>query len=404
MKTNAQKISFGEKIEYNLGYGSANLIVQMMKQLFLFLIISCILSSCSSQEPQTLKGAFVEEFLIGAAINTNISSGLDTASVRVLKEQFNSITAENCMKSETLQPEKDVFFFDDADQFVRFGEENQMAIIGHCLIWHSQAPNWFFTDENGQDVSREELIQRMEKHITTVVSRYKGKIKGWDVVNEAIMDDGSWRKSKFYEIIGDEYVNLAFQFAHAADPDCELYYNDYSMAHEGRRNGVVKMVKSLQEAGIKIDGIGMQGHFDMTFPDINELEKSLAAFAELGCQVSITELDITVNPSPDPNVGADVSASFEYQQSLNPYADGLPEEMTQKWENRCIDFFKLFLKYHENIDRVTIWGITDDTSWRNDWPIKGRTDYPLFFDRNHQPKPVVAELIKLGTTFNNIEQ
>ena len=378
-----------------------------MKHFYLFLIISCVLSSCSSQksqEPQTLKDAFAGKFLIGAAINTDISSGNDTASVQVLKEQFNSITAENCMKSEKIQPEKDVFFFDDADQFVQSGEENQMAIIGHCLVWHSQAPKWFFTDENGQDVSREELIQRMEKHITTVVSRYKGKIKGWDVVNEAIMDDGSWRKTKFYEIIGEDYVSLAFQFAHAADPDCELYYNDYSMAHEGRRNGVVKMVKDLQEAGIKIDGIGMQGHCDLIFPNIDEFEKSLVAFAELGCQVHITELDITVLPSPNPNVGADVAASFEYQQSLNPYANGLPEEIAQKWETRYIDFFKLFLKHQEKIARVTLWGITDDVSWRNGWPIKGRTDYPLLFDRNHQPKPVVTELIRLGATFNKVEQ
>ena len=377
-----------------------------MKRLLLFLMIAGVLSgcSCSSQEPQTLKDAFAGNFLIGAAINTNISSGQDTASIRVLKEHFNSITAENCMKSEKLRPENGVFFFDDADQFVRFGEENQMAIIGHCLIWHSQAPQWFFTDENGQDVSKEELIRRMEEHITTVVSRYKGKIKGWDVVNEAIMDDGSWRNTKFYEIIGEEYLKLAFQFARAADPDCELYYNDYSMAHEGRRNSVVKMVKDLQEAGVKVDGIGMQGHFDLIFPDINDFEKSLVAFAELGCKIHITELDMTVLPSPNPNVGADVAASFEYQQSLNPYADGLSEEIAQKWEARYLDFFKLFLKHHESVERVTLWGITDDVSWRNGWPIKGRTDYPLLFDRNHQSKPIVTELIRLGATFNNVEQ
>ncbi|MDR0866561.1 MAG: endo-1,4-beta-xylanase [Candidatus Symbiothrix sp.] len=354
------------------------------------------LSACSSAlEPTTLKDGYAGKFLIGAAINTNISSGRDTASIRVLQEEFNSVSPENCMKSEVLQPEKGVFFFDDADQYVKFGEENKMAIIGHCLIWHSQAPHWFFTDENGKDVSREELIQRMKDHITTVVSRYKGKIKGWDVVNEAILDDGSWRESKFYQIIGEDFIKLAFEFARAADPDCELYYNDYSMANEGKRNGVVKMIQKIQEAGVKVDGIGMQGHCTLNFPDLNEFEKSLLAFSELGCQVNITELDLTVLPGYDPSVGADVAASQEYQQTLNPYAEGLPEEVANQLSARYTDLFKLFLKHHDKIDRVTLWGITDDASWRNDWPIKGRTDYALLFDRNHQPKPVVKELIKL---------
>jgi endo-1,4-beta-xylanase len=359
--------------------------------------LSFFLSACSStSEPTTLKDAYAGKFLIGAAINTNISSGRDTASIRVLQEEFNSVTPENCMKSEVLQPEKGVFFFDDADQYVKFGEENNMTIIGHCLIWHSQAPKWFFTDENGQDVSRDELIQRMKDHITTVVSRYKGKIKGWDVVNEAILDDGSWRESKFYQIIGEDFIKLAFEFARAADPDCELYYNDYSMANEGKRNGVVKMIKKIQEAGIKVDGIGMQGHCTLNFPDLNEFEKSLLAFSELGCQVNITELDLTVLPGFDPSVGADVAANQEYQQSLNPYAEGLPEVMSNQLYARYTDLFKLFLKHQDKIDRVTLWGITDDASWRNDWPIKGRTDYALLFDRNHQPKPVVKELVLLG--------
>jgi endo-1,4-beta-xylanase len=357
-----------------------------------------VFNSCAikSKEPKTLKDAYAGKFLIGAAINTGISSGKDTASIRVLKREFNSIVAENCMKSENLQPEKGVFFFDEADQFVKFGEENNMTIIGHTLIWHSQAPQWFFIDENGQDISREELIQRMKDHITTVVGRYKGKIKGWDVVNEAIEDNGSWRNSKFYQIIGEDYIQLAFEFAKAADPDCELYYNDYSMAHEGKRKGVVNMVRKLQKAGVKIDGIGMQGHCSLTFPDLNEFEKSLLAFSELGCKVNITELDFTVLPTPNPNMGADVLANFEYQQSLNPYVDGLPEDVINQLYERYKDLFGLFLKHQDKMDRVTLWGITDDASWRNNWPIKGRTDYALLFDRNHQPKPVVKELILMG--------
>jgi endo-1,4-beta-xylanase len=364
-----------------------------------------VFSSCSlkSHEPKTLKDAYAGKFLIGAAINTGISSGKDTASSRILKREFNSIVAENCMKSENLQPEKGVFFFDEADQFVKFGEENNMVIIGHTLIWHSQAPRWFFVDENGLDVSREELIQRMKDHITTVVGRYKGKIKGWDVVNEAIEDNGSWRNSKFYQIIGEDYIQLAFEFAKAADPECELYYNDYSMAHEGKRKGVVNMVRNLRKAGVKIDGIGMQGHCSLDFPDFNEFEKSLLAFSELGCKVNITELDFTVLPAPNPNMGADVLANFEYQQSLNPYADGLPEDVANRLYERYKDLFKLFLKHQDKVDRVTLWGITDDVSWRNDWPIKGRTDYALLFDRNYQAKPVVNELIRMGAKNNAIK-
>jgi endo-1,4-beta-xylanase len=362
----------------------------------IFIFSSCLLKS---QEPETLKDAYAGKFLIGAAINTGISSGRDTASIRILKKEFNSIVAENCMKSENLQPEKGVFFFDDADRFVRFGEENNMTLIGHTLIWHSQAPQWFFVDENGQDVSREELIQRMKDHITTVVGRYKGKIKGWDVVNEAIEDDGSWRNSKFYQIIGEDYIRLAFEFAKAADPDCELYYNDYSMAHEGKRRGVVTMVENLRKADVKIDGIGMQGHCSLTFPDLNEFEKSVLAFSESGCKVNITELDFSVLPSPDPAVGADVSADFEYRQSLNPYADGLPEEVADQLYQRYKDLFKLFLKHRNKIDRVTLWGVTDDASWRNDWPVRGRTDYALLFDRKYQPKLVVKELVVMGAQY-----
>ncbi|GHT51817.1 beta-xylanase [Bacteroidia bacterium] len=358
--------------------------------------LSLLLSACSAPEPTTLKDAYAGKFLIGAAINTHISSGRDTASIRVLRAEFNSVTPENCMKSENLQPEKGVFFFDDADQYVKFGEENGMTVIGHCLIWHSQAPEWFFTDENGQDVSREELIQRMKDHITTVVSRYKGKIKGWDVVNEAILDDGSWRESKFYQIIGEDFIQLAFEFARTADPDCELYYNDYSMANEGKRTGVVNMIKNIQAQGVQVDGIGMQGHCGLKFPDLNEFEKSLTAFSGLGCRVNITELDFTVLPGFDPSVGADVAASFEYQQSLNPYADGLPEAVESQLYSRYKDLFGLLLKHQDKIDRVTLWGITDDASWRNDWPIKGRTDYALLFDRNYQPKPVVKELVNLA--------
>lgn len=363
------------------------------KNVWILTLLCTVLIGCSTSNA-SLKDSLKDKFMIGVAMNAAQITGADSASVEIIKNQFNSITAENCMKSEELQPIEGEFNFELADKFVKFGEENNMYIIGHTLIWHSQAPKWFFTDEKGTDVSREVLIERMKKHIFTVVGRYKGKVKGWDVVNEAFEDDGSWRKSKFYQIIGEDYMKLAFQFAHEADPDADLYYNDYSMAHKGRRDAVVNMIKKLQSEGVKIDGIGMQGHMDMEFPEIGEFEKSLVAFAQAGMKVMITELDLTILPRPDRNVGAEISASFEYQQSLNPYSEGLPDSAATALHDRYNEFFKLFMKHSDKIERVTLWGVSDRQSWRNNWPVRGRTDYPLLFDVNYQPKPIVKTIIK----------
>ena len=337
------------------------------------------------------------KFYIGTALNTPQILGNDTASIEVIKTHFNSITAENIMKSEVIHPKKNEFNFNLSDKFVEFGERNNMKIIGHTLIWHSQLSRWFCVDENGNDVSADVLKERMRNHIHTIVGRYKGRIKGWDVVNECINDDGSWRESKFYQILGEDFVRYAFEFAREADPDAELYYNDYSMANPGRRQGVIRMVKRLQEQGVKIDGIGMQGHLNMDYPSIEEFEKSILAFAGLGVKVMITELDLSVLPSPRRDVGADVAKSFEYQKEINPYVDGLPDDIQEKQFRRYADFFTLFLKHHDKIDRVTLWGVNDALSWKNNWPVKGRTDYPLLFDRNNNPKPLVGTIIKEAT-------
>jgi endo-1,4-beta-xylanase len=352
--------------------------------------------SCQSLKRQpVLKDAFKGKFYIGAALNREQFLGFNTKAEEVAKTHFNAIVAENCMKSMYLQPEEGKFFFDDADKFVEFGERNSMYITGHTLIWHSQTPRWFFKDENGNDVSREVLIKRMKKHIHTVVGRYKGRIKGWDVVNEAILDNGEWRDSKFYQIIGEEFIQLAFQFAHEADPDAELYYNDYSMTLEGRRNSVVKLVKSLQEQGVRIDGIGMQGHTGMDSPSIEDFEKSIIAFSGLGVKVMITELDLSVLPGPYANRSANISETAEYQEKIDPYPNGIiPRDAELKWEERYLDFFKLFLKHQDKISRVTLWGISDANSWKNDFPVRGRTDYPLLFDRNYHAKPIIQKLIE----------
>ncbi|MBZ4675256.1 MAG: 1,4-beta-xylanase [Dysgonamonadaceae bacterium] len=361
-----------------------------------FMVIA-LFPNCKAEESKSekaLQEALKGKFLIGVAMNADQITGKDTAGVRLIKEHFNSITPENCMKSEVLQPEEGKFDFALADQYVDFGQKNNMFIVGHTLIWHSQAPKWFFVDKDGKDVSREVLIERMKNHIYTVVGRYKGRVNGWDVVNEAIEDDGSFRKSKFYEIIGEDYIRLAFEFAREADPEAELYYNDYSMSKEGKRNAVVKMVRKLQSEGVKIDGIGMQGHMTMDFPTLEEEEKSIVAFSETGVKVMITELDLTVLPSPGTKVSADVALSYEYQKQLNPYPNGLPDSVAQAAHDRYAEFFRLFLRHADKIDRVTMWGLTDGDSWRNNWPVPGRTDYPLLFDRNYQPKPIVETIIK----------
>ncbi len=367
-----------------------------------FVILICLFASlsvsCKTPEKlqPSLKDALKNKFLIGVAINAEQAAGKDTAALKIIKQQFNSVVAENCMKSEVIQPQEGKFDFTQSDQFVDFGEKNHMYIIGHTLIWHSQTPAWFFVDKKGKDVSREVLIGRMKNHITTIMTRYKGRVQGWDVVNEAINDNGSWRQSKFYKIIGEDYISLAFKFAHEADPAAKLHYNDYSMALPGKRNGVVKMIENLQKQGIKVDAVGMQGHFNMTFPTVDEEEKSIIAFSKLGVKVMITELDLTVLPSPDQNAGADVSLSYASQTALNPYPNALPDSMAKALHDRYAQFFKLFLKHHDKISRVTLWGVTDAQSWRNNWPIKGRTDYPLLFDRNYNPKPIVETIIKMA--------
>ena len=361
--------------------------------IFIVTVISLGCANAQKSEP-TLKDALSGKFYMGVALNTPQITGRDTTSLKVITKHFNSIVAENCMKSGEIQRVEGEFDFTLADQLVAFGEKHKMHIVGHTLIWHSQAPRWFFTDANGNDVSREVLIERMKKHIYTVVGRYKGRVHGWDVVNEAIEDNGSYRNSKFYQILGEEFIELAFKFAAEADPEAELYYNDYSMALDGRRSGVIKMVKNLQSKGIKIDGIGMQGHLLMDSPTLEAYEKSILAYADLGVTVMITELDLSALPWPIRQQGADIALRAEYEAKMNPFTEGLTDSASVAWNNRMGDFFSLFLKHQDKISRVTLWGLADHQSWKNNFPMRGRTDYPLLFDRNFQPKPVVDRIIR----------
>ena len=360
------------------------------------ILIGCVMTSVAlSVSAQGLKDAMGKYCLIGAAVNQWQSDDQDPLATAVLRQHFNCAVAENCMKAEVLQPAEGIFDFRTADKFVNYCERNHLKVNGHCLVWHSQAPEWMFTDSYGRLVDRETLARRIKNHISTVVGRYKGRVYGWDVVNEAVEDDGSFRQSPLYKILGEEFIEIAFRAAHEADPDAELYYNDYSTSKPGKRETICRIVRQLKEKGLRIDAVGMQSHNGMDYPDLTEYEKSMDAFAALGVKVMMTELDLNVLPNPQQFGGADISQNFEYQQMLNPYANGLPKEKAKEIEKRYLEFFKIYYKHRDQISRINLWGIADHNSWLNGWPIKGRTNYPLLFDRQYQPKPIVQEIINL---------
>lgn len=368
-----------------------------MKKIILYsLALLAATASCSSSKGETpvatVKDHFKDQFLIGAAIPVPHVNGMDPKADSIVSLHFNSVVAENCMKCEKIHPEKDRYYWDDADKFVKYGEDRDMAIIGHCLVWHSQLAPWFPYDDKGEYVSPEEFKARMKEHIYTVVGRYKGKIKGWDVVNEAINDDGTYRKSPFYDILGEEFIPLALQYAHEADPDTELYLNDFSMFKPAKRDRYVQIIKDLKERGIRIDGMGMQSHLGIDGDyDLAEYEKTIVDLAETGVDVMVTELDITALPFNFS--GAEISQRGEYKKELNPYAAGLTEEASKKWNDRAAEILDIYKRNADKISRVTWWGTHDGMSWRNNWPIPGRTDYPLLFDRDYNLKPFMqAEL------------
>ncbi len=367
-----------------------------IKSLLLYIPGILLLTACSHSKQLTsptelsLKETFGDKFLIGVALNERQASGEDSAAVGVVKRHFNSIVAENCMKCGIIHPEENRYDFTAADMLVNFGEENNMAVIGHCLIWHSQLAGWFCLDSLGQKVSPEVLKKHIKEHISTIVGRYKGRVHGWDVVNEAIIEDGSYRKTLFYDILGEEFIPYAFQCAHEADPEAELYYNDYGMNVPGRRDAVVRLIRSLKEKNIRIDAVGMQGHMGMDYPDMKEFEESMLAFAAAGVKVMITEWDMSALPTVSET--ANISEIETYKKELNPYTAGLPDSVSRIWNARIKSFFELFLKHADIVTRVTAWGVSDGDSWKNNFPIPGRKEYPLLFDRNYQPKPFIKEL------------
>ena len=344
----------------------------------------------------SLKKYFSSFFNIGAAINEDIILNLDNDSKRIVETNFNSITPENSLKWMFIQPSPNYFNFTVADKYVDFGTKNNMHIVGHALVWHSQLADFMQNIE-----SKEEMTKYFENHIYTLVSRYKGKINAWDVVNEAFNEDGSMRESVFYKLLGKNYIEKAFELTHNADPNVDLIYNDYNLYKKEKRDGVINMVKEMKSKGIKIDAVGVQAHWSLNQPSLYEIEQIILDISKLGVDVMFTELDISVLPSPWEQVGADVSQNFsrfEGDPKMDPYTDKLPKSVQNKLAKRYKDIFQLFIKHSDKISRVTFWGVMDKHSWLNDFPIKGRTNYPLLFNRTYQEKEAYKALIELGSS------
>lgn len=362
-------------------------------------IVFSIASLVQAQQADmpSLKTKFKGCFLIGAALHGQLFAEEGRATAELAVQQFNSVSSTNMLKWGPFNPKPGQFNHELADDYVAFGNKHDMYVVGHVLFWHAQTPKWVFEDESGRPLNREQLLERMRQRVQHVAQRYGNRIDAWDVVNEAIMDNGQLRDSPWTRIIGDDFIEQAFRIAGDELPaDVELIYNDYSMTGKLKRDAVVRMIGELKDKGVRIDGVGMQGHWAISRPSIQDIESSIIAFHKAGVDVHITELDIDVLPrKAEMYDGADVGLKLQQDPSMDPYQTGLPQAIQQDLADRYAAIFRLFLKHQDKIKRVTFWGTTDATSWLNNWPIKGRTSYPLLFDRLGKPKPAFWAVVNL---------
>jgi endo-1,4-beta-xylanase len=362
----------------------------------LAVIAICVINfSCASAQknvskPASLKETFKKDFLIGTALNVRQIEEKDSNAAILVPQQFNAATPENIMKAEIIHPGWDSYNFDLADKLVAYGKKYNIKINGHTLIWHSQLPVFVRRMKDADSVK-----QFFTNHINTVAGRYDKKVFSWDVVNEALEEDGTMRKSIFLEKLGPDFVTEAFRLAQAASPNAELYYNDYNNEQPKKRAGCIALIKKIQAAGVRIDGVGIQGHWRAYNIPLKDIEESIIEYSKLGIKVMFTELDLGVLPNPWDGDAADVNIKATYSAKMNPYANGLPDSMQVKFTKGYEDLFKLFLKHKDKISRITFWGVNDSQSWLNGWPIPGRTNYPLLFDRNFKPKPAFDAVIAL---------
>lgn len=358
-----------------------------MKRVFFVAAVAGFFLQCNPQqkmaktEAKGLKDVYKDYFTIGVAVSPQ---ALKRDEATLVLQQFNSMTPENAMKMGPIHPRENEYNWTGADSIAAFAKRNQLKLRGHTLCWHNQTPNWFFKEADGKQVTKEVLLHRLKEHITTVVSRYKGTIYAWDVVNEVISDkkDEYFRPSLFYQICGEEFVAKAFEYAHAADPAAILFYNDYNEINPVKREKIIRMIKELRSKGVPVHGVGLQGHWAVNEPSREQLEKTLADFSALGLPMQITELDISVYPKE--------------HEARNRKAEDYDTVFTKEKEQQQLEVyamcFELFRKYKQNITGVTFWNISDRSSWLDNFPVRGRKDYPLLFDKELKPKKVFWEV------------
>lgn len=336
-----------------------------------------------------LKDLYKDDFLVGTMIPAESFMREDKTFTALLTREFNSIATDNIFKWDHIHPTEIHWNWAYADSFIEFGEAHNVHTLGHTLLWHAQLPMGLFVDRPDKPINRDSLLKKIETHITTIVDRYKGRMNAWDVVNEAVDEGKGWVQSPWFRTIGPDYMEYAFNYAREADPKATLIYNDFNMWLPEKRDFVVNLLKEYKKKNVPIDVIGMQGHFGLTYPDLSELEKSIEAYAAQGMRIHFTELEVDVLPPVPPGEYPD------YVPELDPYKDSLPDKVGDQLSRRYEEIFKMFLRHRDKIDRVTFWGTSDDESWKNDFPINGRTNYPLLFDRRRQPKKAYEAVVTL---------
>ena len=370
-----------------------------MKHLFKFSLCALVFSMSANtgfaQDSETgLKDAYKDYFSIGVAVNMrNIST---PEQIAIIKKDFNSITAENDMKPQPVEPAYGQFNWENADKIADFCRSNGIKLRGHCLMWHSQIGQWMYQDEKGNLVSKEKLFANMKHHITAIVERYKDVIYAWDVVNEAISDggwqgarrgmgqqSGPYRNSPLYQIAGDEFIKKAFIYAREADPNVLLFYNDYNAADPGKRDRIYNMVKSMKEEGVPIDGIGMQGHYNIYGPSMEDVDAALTKYSTIVKHIHITELDIRANQE----MGGQLNFSRE-GSNISPVVKTLQEDQYAR-------LFQVLRKHKDVVDNVTFWNLSDRDSWL------GARNYPLPYDENYKPKRVYSLIKDFNPALDN---
>jgi endo-1,4-beta-xylanase len=341
-----------------------------------------------------LKDVAPAGMLIGVALGRGHTGGDHKVVEALVPRHFDSLTTENELKWERVHPEPGRYDFGPSDQALAFAEKHRLAVIGHTLVWHQQTPGWVFEGEGGRALDRDTALARLREHIHAVAGRYKGRIKGWDVVNEAVNDDGSMRRTAWLEAIGEDYIARAFQYAHEADPEAELYYNDYNVWKPAKRATILRLVTELRRQGLRVDGVGAQGHWMLAEPSLADIEALIRDVAAAGFKLMITELDVDPLPRDPAMYGADLDQKVRMSAATNIYADGFPPAQQQQLADRYGSIFRLFVAHRAEISRVTFWGLTDADTWLNNFPVPERVNHPLLWDRDGQPKPALAAVME----------